>query len=255
MLFRSAVLMPALLGLLAAVLVPLAQLLLALVVFMARLPLAQLPIGQLGLLLVLLLLAGLLPWLLPAGRRWRLLALPLLALAVGLRCWQQSRDQLLLVRQAPRQWLVLRHQGRAALVSLKADPSSCGRAAQLAQGLGVARFDWLLLLDPLPQEPHSCWSGLAHTTVDQLLPGQQLQSPGLAVRRLSPDSQGLALRAGRQRWWVLPDRQAWWSWLRQGRGGDAVWLGFVPSPREVQVLRGRRAWWPTAGSTSGWHQS
>ena len=119
----------------------------------------------------------------------------------------------------------------------------------------MARFDWLLLLDPLPQEPNSCWSGLAHTTVDQLVPGQQLQSPGLAVRRLSPDSQGLALRAGRQRWWVLPDRQAWWSWLRQGRGGDAVWLGFVPSSREVQVLRGRRAWWPTAGSTSGWHQS
>ena len=251
----TALLMPALLGLLAAVLVPLAQLLLALVAFMARLPLAQLPIGQLGLLLVVLLLAGLLPWLLPAGRRWRLLALPLLALAVGLRCWQQSRDQLLLVRQAPRQWLVLRHQGRAALVSLKADPSSCSRAAQLAQGLGVARFDWLLLLDPLPQEPNSCWSGLAHTTVDQLVPGQQLQSPGLAVRRLSPDSQGLALRAGRQRWWVLPDRQAWWSWLRQGRGGDAVWLGFVPSAREVQVLRGRQAWWPTAGSTSGWHQS
>ena len=57
---------------------------------------------------------------------------PRLALAVGLRCWQQSRDALLLVRQAPRQWLVLRHQGRAALVSLKADPSSCSRAAQLA---------------------------------------------------------------------------------------------------------------------------
>ena len=237
----TAVLIPPLLGLLAAVLVPLAQLLLALVAFMARLPMAQLPIGQLGLL----------PWLLPAGRRWRLLALPLLVLAVGLRCWQQSRDALLLVRQAPRQWLVLRHQGRAALVSLKADPSSCARAAQLAQGLGVARFDWLLALDPLPQEPHPCWSALAHTTVDRLLPGQQLRSPGLAVRRLSPDSRGLSLRAGRRRWWVLPDRQAWWSWLRQGRGGDVVWLGFVPSPQELKVLHGRRACWPTAGSTSG----
>ena len=251
----TAVLMPPLLGLLGALMVPMAQLLLALVQLMARLPMAQLPIGQLGVLLVLLLLAGLLPWLLPAGRRWRLLALPLLPLAVGLRCWQQSRDQLLLVRQAPRQWLVVRHQGRAGLVSLKADPSSCRRAQQLAQGLGVARFDWLLLLDPLPQEPNPCWSRLAHTTVDRLWPGQQLQSPGLSVSRISSDSQGLSFRAGRQRWLVLPDRQAWWSWLRQGRGGGSVWLGFVPSAREVQALRGLQAWWPTAGSTSGWHQS
>ena len=78
----TAVLMPPLLGLLAAVLVLLAQLLLAFVAFMARLPMAQLPIGQLGLILVVLLL-----WLLAASRRWRQLALPLLVLAVGFRSW------------------------------------------------------------------------------------------------------------------------------------------------------------------------
>jgi len=250
----TAVLLPPLLAAMAFLLVPLAQLLLALVQLMAGLPLAQLPIGRLGPLLLLLTLAGLLPWWLPAARRWRLLLLPLLPLALGLRLWQQSRDQLLLVRQAPRQWIVARHQGRAGLVSLKADPSSCRRAEQLAQGLGIARFDWLLL-DPLPAELKGCWSRLALTTVDRLLPQQRLRSPGLEVSRLSADSQGLLLRAGGQRWQVLPDRQAWWSWLRQGRAGDAVWLGFVPSAREVQVLRGRQAWWPTAGSTSGWHQS
>jgi len=57
---------------------------------------------------------------------------------------------------------------------------------------------------------------------------------------------------------VLPDRQAWWSWRRQGRGGGSLWLGFVPTARErkeLQQRRGLTAWWPPAGSTSGWHQS
>ena len=254
----TAVLLPPLLAAMAFLLVPLAQLLLALTQLMAGLPLAQLPIGRLGPLLLLLALAGLLPWWLPAARRWRLVVLPLLPLALGLRLWQQSRDQLLLVRQAPRQWIVARHQGRAGLVSLKADPSSCRRAEQLAQGLGIARFDWLLLLDPLPAEPKGCWSRLALTTVDRLLPQQRLRSPGLEVSRLSADSQGLLLSAGRQRWQVLPDRQAWWSWRRQGRGGGSLWLGFVPTARERRELQSRRglaAWWPPAGSTSGWHQS
>ena len=104
--------------------------------------LAALSLGVLPLSLVPRLALAVVLALLQCGwarrQRWSLSQLLawLLALAVGVRCWQQSRDALLLVRQAPRQWLVLRHQGRAALVSLKADPSSCSRAAQLAQGLG-----------------------------------------------------------------------------------------------------------------------
>ena len=220
----TAVLMPPLLGLLAAVLVPLAQLLLALVAFMARLPLAQLPIGQLGLLLVVLLLAGLLPWLLPAGRRWRLLALPLLALAVGLRCWQQSRDQLLLVRQAPRQWLVLRHQGRAALVSLKADPSSCGRAAQLAKGWG-----WLALIGCC------CWIRCPRSPT----PAGQ----AWLIRRLIASCRASSCRV---RGWPsvasAPIAEAW----RCGPGGSVG--GCCPIGRPGGVGCGRAA----AATRSGW---
>jgi competence protein ComEC len=99
----------------------------------------------------------------------------------------------------------------------------------------VQRFDWLLLLDPVaPAEP-ACWQPLSATTVQGLQQGQRLLSPGLEVRSISPDSQALLLQAGRQRWGLLPDRQALWSWRRLPLPPvDRLWWGFKPSRAERQ---------------------
>jgi len=251
-----ALLCPPLLPLAAFVLVPLAQLLMALVQGVAALPLAQLPVGLLSPLLLALLLGGVLLW-----GRWRALAAVLLLAGLGIRWLEVQRDQLLLVHQGERQWLLSRHQGRGALVSLRSDPVSCGKARQLATGLGLHRYDWILLLDPVPAPQPQCWQALSSSVVDQsrLTLGRRLQSPGLAVETLASDSRGLSLQVGRSRWLLLPDRQAWWAWRRQRRDPvRGVWLGFSPNPRERKQLEAASApgdWWPQAGSGSGWHQS
>ena len=148
----AAVILPPLLPLLSWLLVPLAQLLVWLVQQLAALPMAQWQLGRLLPLLAALLLSGLLPWLVPALRRWRGWGTALVGLAIGSHLLQLWGDQLLLVQAGPRQWLLARHQGRAALISRRADGLSCSRARQLAQVLGVPRLDWLLLLDPMPAE-------------------------------------------------------------------------------------------------------
>ena len=251
-----AVLCPPLLPLAAFALVPLAQLLMGLVKGLAALPLAQLPVGLLSPWLLGLLLGGVVLW----GRS-RALAAALLLAGFGMRWLEVQRDQLVLVHQGERQWLLSRHQGRGGLVSLRADPISCGKARQLATGLGIHRYDWILLLDPVPAPQPQCWHALSSSVVDQsdLTLGRRLQSPGLAVETLASDSRGLSLQVGQARWLLLPDRQAWWAWRRQRRDPvRGVWLGFRPNQRERKQLEAASApgdWWPQDGSGSGWHQS
>ena len=264
----AAVLCPPLQALLGWLLVPLAQLLVWLVRQLAGLPFAQCQLGRMSPLLALGLALALLPWLLPQGRRWRLWAVGLLALVAGLQLQLLRADQLLLVHDGGRQWLVARHAGRAALISRRADGLSCSRASQLAQGLGIQRYDWTLLLDPLPPEQPKCWAALTPTLLagqngsPALAQGQRLLSPGLAVEALADDSQALLLAAGRLRWGLLPDRQAWWSWRDQGGARaqrlDGLWLGFRPKPAERSSLppvAADRLWVPAAGSASGWRQA
>ena len=264
----AAVLCPPLQVLLGWLLVPLAQLLVWLVRQLAALPLAQCQLGRISPLLALGLALALLPWLLPQGRRWRLWGVGLLALVAGVQLQLLRADQLLLVHDGGRQWLVARHAGRAALISRRADGLSCSRASQLAQGLGIQRYDWALLLDPLPPEQPRCWAALTPTLLagqngsPALAQGQRLLSPGLAVEALADDSQALLLAAGRLRWGLLPDRQAWWSWRDQGDARrqrlDGLWLGFSPKPTERRALpplAADRLWWPVAGSASGWRQA
>jgi len=236
----AAVLLPPLVTPLAWPLVPMARVLIAVARWFAALPMAQWSVGRPLPGLVLLLSLGLLPWLLPRreGPRqgwWRPAGLGLLVAAVSLHLGLLRGDQVLAVQEGPRHWLLARHGGRAALVSLSADALSCSRARQLALGVGVQRFDWLLLLDPVaPAEP-ACWQPLSATTVQGLQQGQRLLSPGLEVRSISPDSQALLLQAGRQRWGLLPDRQALWSWRRLPLPPvDRLWWGFKPSRAERQ---------------------
>ena len=163
-----AVTVPALLGLVAWPLLPLTELLLWISRQFAALPLAQWQLGRLDPLLVVLFSAGLLPWLLagpPRVRRWRAPGLVLLAAAMALHLARGAGDHLLLVHEGERDLLVARHGGRGALVSSSADPFSCGRARQLATGLGLQRYDWVFLSDPVaPKEP-GCWQEVSDTVI------------------------------------------------------------------------------------------
>ena len=166
-----AVTVPALLGVLAWPLLPLTQLLLWISRQFAALPLAQWQLGRLDPLLVVLFSAGLLPWLLasPANvRRWRRVGLLLMAAAMALHLGRSAGDHLLLVHEGDRDLLVARHGGRGALVSRSADRLSCGRARQLATGLGLQRYDWVLVSDPVAAQEPQCWQSLSATVVSSL---------------------------------------------------------------------------------------
>ena len=165
----------------------LSGLLISLVHWISQWPGAQLFTGPVHPLLVLLLLLGLLPWLLPVQQRWRGLSLLWLLLAVCLQVRVQLRDDLIRVEQWGRQWLVLRHRGRAAMLSSHGDDLSCRIATRLGHGLGHQRLDWIAVLDPVGIDQQVCWNALAHTLqVEQrgsfpLTPGQRLQSDGLSI--------------------------------------------------------------------------
>lgn len=252
-----ALLVPALL---APMLVPLgwlAQLLLLLADGVAGLPLAQWQSGRPLPLLVLLFTLALLGLVLPGtGRRLRGLAAGLGVGVLVVHLVLLGGDQLLLVHQGeggpPRDLLLARHRGRAALVSTRADGFSCRQAGQLAQALGVARFDWTLLLDPVAADDPDCWSRQAGRVLAYgggaapLAAGQRLASRGLAVEALAMDSHALHLQLGRHRWLLLPDRQALTTWrLDRPAAGEGVWLGVRPRPAEQRALLERgppRVW-------------
>ena len=264
----AAVVLPPLLGLLGLLLVPLTRLFLALAAWFASLPMAQWQLGKVLPLQVLLFALGLVPWLLPQLprlQRWRPWGLAAMVLVMALHLGLLRGDQLLLVHEGERDWLVARHGGRAALVSRGADGLSCTRARQLGLGLGVQRFDWALLLDPVAADQPQCWRSLTATLLSSgdggspLQLGQRLASPGLELSLLASDSQALVLRAGHLQWGLLPDRQAWWSWQRQPVPHlDGLWLGFAPSSRERRQLPAwpsSRLWLTASGSRSGWRQA
>jgi competence protein ComEC len=277
-----AVILPPLLPLATAPVAWLTNVLVAVVKVFAALPMAQWQLGRPAPGLVLLLSVALLALAWPAlERRWRLLGGALFALVVVVQFGMLSADQLLLVHQGRLDLLVARHQGRAVLVSSSGDGFSCSQASQLARGLGVQRYDWTLLLDPLAPEQPSCWQGLAGlvlASADGSLPfqpGQQLASPGLSAAPLAIESRAMQLQLGRWRWLLLPDRQALWAWQQQADDNpepsklgalsgsiDGVWLGFAPSARErrqLQAIGAKRMWlsgatppgWPTSWAASG----
>lgn len=258
-----ALILPALVGPLSWLLLPITRLFIALASWVAALPMAQWPLGKVAALLVLLLALGLLPWLLSlrwaGARRWGAAAF---GLALLLHLLPMRADRLLLVQEGPRDWLLARHGGRAALVSRRSDGFSCSRARDLAMALGIHRYDWVLLLDALPSDQPDCWRLLTPSLLASgdgsppLQPGQRLASDGLAIAPIAHDSQALRLQVGRRRWALLPDRQAWWRWRQQPEAVDGFWLGFAPSATERRQLPaegGARLWLPAAGSGSGWH--
>ena len=127
------------------------------------------------------------PWLFPDASRLRGLSMWLLSLVSCVQMCFQLGDDLIRVDQWGRQWLLLRHRGRAAMVSSDGDDVSCRIAARLSHGLGHQRLDWIVVLDPEGVEQQTCWTSLTHTLQAEqrgrppLSPGQRLQSDGLSI--------------------------------------------------------------------------
>jgi len=245
----------------------LAGLLLAISQTVAALPMAQWQLGRPAPLPLLVLTSGLLLLLLPAlAGRWRRAAPALLVLAAVVHLAALRADQLLLVHQGSMDLLVARHRGRGAVVSVRADASSCHQARQLGAGLGISRFDWALLLDPLAADQPRCWQELAGLALGgshgqlPFVPGQRLTSPGLSAEPIDTASRAVLLSLNRRRWLLLPDRQDLWNWRdRQADAGatnrlDGIWLGFRPKRTEQDWLRrqGRAQIWISGAAQPRW---
>ena len=196
---------------------------------------------------VALLVVGLLPWLLRASARsrcWELLPMAAALLAHGLL---QLSDGLVAVERFGRHWLLARHRGRAALVSTHGDVRSCRMAQRVAAVHGHSRLDWVMLLDPVATDVLPCWQELAHRVEapqqgrPPIATGKMLRSDGLSVHRSQYRTGSLVLRAGRQRWQLLPRPQAMWKLQQQQRSGPqqvftGTWLGFKPSAPQRRWL-------------------
>jgi len=223
----------------------LAQLLVSFVHWISHWPGAQVLTGHPPLAVVVMVSLGLLPWLWPSGRRrWRGWALPLLLLGVTLQLTQQLRSGVVAVHRHGRHWVLARHQGRAVMVSRGSDSQSCRMARRLASFHGHNRLDWVVLLDHSPGDALSCWQSLAHHVHHDsggLLPGQRVVSDGLQLSALGPRGGALRLEVGSRQWWLFPRQQALWDFessaARQS-SPEGIWLGFQPSKRQLQRLRG-----------------
>ena len=154
--------------------------------------------------MVVFLVLALLPWALPSLQRLRWRAFPLLLLATLVQASVQLSDEVVVVQQWGRQWLLARHQGRAALISSHGDLLSCQLAQQLGHGYGHRRLDWVMVMDPVASDHIDCWTTLAHTVRAEhqgqppLLPGQRLQSSGLMLRPLHGHDRRWHLRVNAQ---------------------------------------------------------
>ena len=173
-------------------------------------PGAQLLTGRPQVWVVALLVLGFLPWLLGAGPCRRRLSLIPMATALLVHGLVHLGDGLVTVERFDRHWLLVRHRGRAALVSTHGDARSCRMAKKLAAVHGHARLDWVLLLDPVATDVLVCWQALAHGVEAPqqgqvpIAIGQVIRSDGVSVQRLQSRSGALVMRVGHQRWQLVP---------------------------------------------------
>ena len=180
----------------------LAGVLIALVLWIRHWPWAQLLTGRMPSWLLLLLLPACLPWVLPALRRWRWRLAPFLLVVVCVQAGLRLQDRWIHVEQWGRQWLLLRHRGRAALLATHGDALSCHQAGRLSHGMGHQRLDWVAVLDPVGTEQRACWSAITHTLQAEqqgrlpLVQGQRLQSDGLSLALADPHGRTLRVVVG-----------------------------------------------------------
>jgi competence protein ComEC len=248
-----AVTVPALLGVIAWPLLPLTALLLWISRQFAALPLAQWQLGRLDPLLVVLFSAGLLPWLLAGPskvRHWRGAGLALLAAAMALHLARSAGDHLLLVHEGQRDLLVARHGGRGALVSRSADRFSCGRARQLATGLGLQRFDWVLVSDPVASLVPECWQEISNTVISAM--GEAGSDLAATPNAKAAGTQGA--RASEANPWAPQSRATTSLSLQVGQQLQSPGLSLRPLAADSQaaVLQAGRLRWLLLPDRQSW---
>ncbi len=182
----------------------LAVVLIAVVMGISQWPLAEVLIGRPQPWLVLMAILALMPWWLPLQGSWRWRLAPLLFLVVMIHSAVQLQDAVVRVEQWGRQWVLLRHRGRAALISSDGDGLSCHGARQLQRWYGHARLDWVVVLDPVATDQMACWTELAHTVQAEqqgqpaLTFGQRVMSPGLMLKPSDHRARHFTLQTGRR---------------------------------------------------------
>jgi competence protein ComEC len=211
--------------------------LLLLVEYAAKLPLALIFTGKVAAGLVCIFSIGLLPWLLPL-KRWRLLGILMMLFTSVYQIFGLLQNQLILIHQASGSLLLARNQGRAALISTDASIFSCQRAKRLQYGLGIARLDWLVLLDPMVNDAKFCWQQLAGLV--QVLPQGVVRSEGLSFKSF-PESPGAGLiEFGDKRWAIFPQPVSASSFILPKL--DGIWLGRSPHEKELIPASAATIW-------------
>ena len=168
-------------------------------------PHAQLLIGRPSGWIVLVIVLAVASCWLSGSRRWRWVLMPLALMVLLVHGAGLLADAVVRVDQWGRQWVLLRHQGRAALISSHGDRLSCRVAQQLAHGHGHARLDWIAVLDPVAASKLDCWHSLARTLHAEqlgqspLLAGQRLASAGLVLQPIGSSGRRFVLQAGHRR--------------------------------------------------------
>ena len=168
-------------------------------------PHAQLLIGRPSGWIVLVIVLAVASCWLSGSRRWRWVLMPLALMALLVHGAGLLADAVVRVDQWGRQWVLLRHHGRAALISSHGDRLSCRVAQQLAHGHGHARLDWIAVLDPVAASKLDCWHSLARTLHAEqlgqfpLLAGQRLASAGLVLQPIGSSGRRFVLQAGHRR--------------------------------------------------------
>jgi competence protein ComEC len=108
----------------------------------------------------------------------------------------------------------------------------------LQYGLGIARLDWLVLLDPMVNDAKFCWQQLAGLV--QVLPQGVVRSEGLSFKSF-PESPGAGLiEFGDKRWAIFPQPVSASSFILPKL--DGIWLGRSPHEKELIPASAATIW-------------
>ena len=169
---------------------------------------------------------------------------------MALHLARSAGDHLLLVHEGQRDLLVARHGGRGALVSRSADRFSCGRARQLATGLGLQRFDWVLVSDPVASLVPECWQEISNTVISAM--GEAGSDLADTLNAKAAGTQGA--RASEANPWAPQSRATTSLSLQVGQQLQSPGLSLRPLAADSQaaVLQAGRLRWLLLPDRQSW---